>query len=293
MELTAPPKCLKQIDFSLEKYTKKFLIDVGRIENLDGYVRDDTPHQLSFYDITFIQSGSASFSLDEEVIHLDPCTILFSSPYQVRVWKSTDKLKGIALFFLRDFVNTLFNDRFFLDRFAFFDNNSNFSHIKVPRSFFDEMIDLLEEMEVEFHIKEKDSNEILASNLYKILTKLNREVRKLFSGQSIQINARIHRFKQLLEESFITSHDVGYYADLLSITPPYLNDLCKKHLGLSASRIIKDRLTLEAKRLILYSGLSIKEIAFALNFSNSANFNRFFKKNVGCSPGSYLQHSSK
>ncbi len=290
---TSDQQWIRRVDFNLSKYSEHFLIDVGRLESLEGFVRDDAPHTLSFYDITFIQSGSGELCLDGESIILESNTIVFTSPFQVRSWKSLNSLKGIALFFVRDFVNMLFNDRYFLDRFMFFDNSGVISHLKVDSEFFSNIFEILVEMEKEFQTKDIDTNEILASNLYKILASLNRKTRLHNLEAKVFVNPYIHAFKQLLEEKFKEEHQVNFYAQELAITSSHLSDLCKKNLGVNASEIIKDRLVLEAKRLILYTELNIKQIAFALNFSESANFNRFFKNNVGCSPGSYLKYSPK
>lgn len=66
------------------------------------------------------------------------------------------------------------------------------------------------------------------------------------------------------------------YAGMLHITPGHLNKICKQHLKKNASSIIKERILLEAKRIVLYSDKTITEIAYELNFEDSSNFSRFF-----------------
>ena len=46
---------------------------------------------------------------------------------------------------------------------------------------------------------------------------------------------------------------------------------------------------MEAKRMIRYSDLRIKEIAFDLGFKDDSYFAKLFKRNVGMSPVEFRQ----
>ena len=46
----------------------------------------------------------------------------------------------------------------------------------------------------------------------------------------------------------------------------------------------------EAKVLLKHTALSIKEIAYELNFDESSNFVRFFKAAAGKAPAQYREH---
>ena len=56
---------IKSYHFLPRKYGKDLLLDIARIETLKNFVLDSTPHQISFYEILFIEDGKGSFSLDE------------------------------------------------------------------------------------------------------------------------------------------------------------------------------------------------------------------------------------
>ncbi|GAA5087448.1 hypothetical protein GCM10023210_10290 [Chryseobacterium ginsengisoli] len=74
---------------------------------------------------------------------------------------------------------------------------------------------------------------------------------------------------------------VKEYASLLNITPLYLNEIVKEITGFSASHWIHQEIILEAQRLLYYTDLDIKQIAFQLGYEDHAYFSRFFKKNTG------------
>lgn len=97
----------------------------------------------------------------------------------------------------------------------------------------------------------------------------------------------LRKFSKLVEENYKTHHTVADYADMLSITPKSLS----RKIGLlskdTPNDIIKNRIILESKRLLAHTTLSVKEIAYSLNYDDDAYFVRFFTKNTGTSPTSF------
>ena len=71
---------------------------------------------------------------------------------------------------------------------------------------------------------------------------------------------------------------------MLCISADYLNTLVKKQFGKTPSQMIQERSILEAKRLLLHSKMSCKEVAYALEFNDYSYFVKFFKKEIGISP---------
>ncbi|MBL4658385.1 MAG: helix-turn-helix domain-containing protein [Flavobacteriales bacterium] len=86
---------------------------------------------------------------------------------------------------------------------------------------------------------------------------------------------------------------VKEYADLLSTTSEHLNGETKKVRGKTASDLISDRIILEAKRLLMYSEFSNKEIAYFLNYEDPSYFSRFFKNKIGISPSEFRDNLQK
>ncbi len=98
------------------------------------------------------------------------------------------------------------------------------------------------------------------------------------------------RFLGDVERDFLTERRVGAYAERYAISVDHLSDLLRSRIGRSAMEILQDRLILEAKRLLLHSTLSVKEVGFALNMEDPAYFSRVFKKATGTTPGEYREH---
>lgn len=88
-------------------------------------------------------------------------------------------------------------------------------------------------------------------------------------------------FKALLEQNFVAAKRPIEYARQLNISPSYLNECVKNTTGLSVSHHIQQRVILEAKRLLYYSNMSVKEIAAELGYDDYPYFSRLFTKVSG------------
>jgi AraC family transcriptional regulator, transcriptional activator of pobA len=99
--------------------------------------------------------------------------------------------------------------------------------------------------------------------------------------------ARIERFRALLDERCRTRRAVATYASAMGVTTGQLTRLCHEAFGVSAIEAIDARSIHEAKRLLGYSTLSVKQIASDLGFRDEAYFGRFFRKQTGLRPTEY------
>ena len=96
-------------------------------------------------------------------------------------------------------------------------------------------------------------------------------------------------YKQALAEHIYEYKQIADYANLLNITPNYLNKCIKASINKTAQDLLKEMLVLEAKSLIKYSDLDIAEIAVKLSNQTPSNFARFFKNKTGLTPKEYSQ----
>ncbi|MCW3122248.1 MAG: AraC family transcriptional regulator [Flavipsychrobacter sp.] len=94
-------------------------------------------------------------------------------------------------------------------------------------------------------------------------------------------------FQQLAEAEYRNSRLPAWYAQQLHITEKKLNEACKEATGNTVSYYLKERIMLEAKRLLSHSSGTIKEIGYHLGFDDPAYFTRFFSKNAGQTAGDF------
>lgn len=103
-------------------------------------------------------------------------------------------------------------------------------------------------------------------------------------------NRKRHLFEQflkLISDNYTQQRQVGFYADILCLSPKYLSRLSKEVSGKSAPEWIDTFVLLEAKSLLKYSDMTIKEVVYRLNFSNQTVFYKYFKAHTGLTPTDY------
>lgn len=114
--------------------------------------------------------------------------------------------------------------------------------------------------------------------------KASKRVQQPASGRNRLV---FEQFIKFVSEYHTTYRNVGFYADKLSLTPKYLSRIIRDASGRSAPEWIDEYVILEAKNLLKYSGLPIKEIVYKLNFPSQSVFYKFFKARTGMTPTEY------
>jgi AraC-like DNA-binding protein len=96
-----------------------------------------------------------------------------------------------------------------------------------------------------------------------------------------------NRFNDLIEKKFKAEHKVSYYVSELGVSSRKLGEIVKLYTGKNVAEVIDERLIQEAKRFILFSDLSIKEIAFDLGYSEHSYFSKVFKRLTRMTPSEF------
>lgn len=106
-------------------------------------------------------------------------------------------------------------------------------------------------------------------------------------GRADRAEVYLRGFLRLVEDNFARHWSIEEYAHRLDITPAHLNSLCRRLHGQTALGVVHQRLLLEAKRDLVYTGLTVNQIAELLGFSEPAYFTRFFKRLSGVAPTAF------
>jgi AraC-like DNA-binding protein len=99
---------------------------------------------------------------------------------------------------------------------------------------------------------------------------------------------KLRQFEDLIEDNFRSKKFVKEYALKLNITEKHLNRVAKSCIGKTSTRLINERIILEAKRMLIYSKLKVTQIGEKLGYFDNSYFVRLFKKNVGMTPFAFL-----
>ena len=117
--------------------------------------------------------------------------------------------------------------------------------------------------------------------------KIDEARKKTDSQHNARLNQVFERFIALVNEYHCSERGMAFYADKLCLTPKYLSKLIKQASGRSAPDWIDEFVILEAKNLLKYTNMAIKEIVFQLHFPNQSVFYKFFKAHTGMTPSEY------
>lgn len=98
------------------------------------------------------------------------------------------------------------------------------------------------------------------------------------------------KFIQAVKLNYRKERQVGFYAELLNLTPKYLSMLIKRHTGKTANEWIDEHVMLDVKALLKSSTLTIQQISDGLNFTDQSSFGKYFKAHEGISPKEYRAH---
>ena len=101
----------------------------------------------------------------------------------------------------------------------------------------------------------------------------------------------IRNFSFLVEVHYKSKHTVAEYAALMNKPAKSLTNLFSSHISKTPLQIIQERIVLEAKRMLLNTETTIKEITFELGFEDMPSFSRFFKNKIGISPKGYRDNN--
>ena len=103
----------------------------------------------------------------------------------------------------------------------------------------------------------------------------------------------VGRFRDAVERRFRSQASIIDYAELLGVTAKQLRAACLKVAGKSPLQLIRQRTLLEARRLLIYSNMTIAEIGYSLGFDDPAYFSRFFSSEAGLSPRGFRERGGR
>jgi len=105
-------------------------------------------------------------------------------------------------------------------------------------------------------------------------------------------NQLAYKFRMLIQEHISNQHDVNFYAQACNHTPTYFSEKIKLITGYSPKQLIIQHLIVEAKKHLIHSKKSVKEISYSLGYQDSSYFGRIFKEQTNMRPLEYRKKKS-
>jgi AraC family transcriptional regulator, transcriptional activator of pobA len=242
-------------------------------------------HRHSFYHLVLFTRGAGAHTIDFTQFKVTPLQVYFMVPGQVHSWQFQGNVDGYIINFDDALFRSFLMNPNYLERFTFLSGISEESVCQFPVESQQQITELFEQMLAHApggREPDMDLTRLLLLQLF-ITTE---KICKADSSKAIpqQKQLLLRNFRRLIDQHYLTLKLPKEYADLLYVTPNHLNALCQDLLRKTAGELIRDRVLLEAKRLLTNAEATIREIAYSLNFQDNSYFNRFFKKYTRTTP---------
>jgi len=252
------------------------------------------PFRKDFYFIALVSNaGKTKITYDNTNVTELNSFLVFQSPGLLYSFYRDNSANGYLIYFKKDCLS--FFKPAFEKEFPFFDIlHTNF--FKLNQAKFHEFAPHFEEVFTAYE-NANDQQHIVASiKLLALLYQL-KEFTNAFKqweeGFTTPQQVLLRKFIQLVNNFYIEKRTIEEYAEMLHVTANYLSQSVKSASGKNALSYINDRLLDEAKSIIQFTDLDIAEIAYQLNFSDPANFGKFFKKHTNQTPLEFRKSQNK
>lgn len=274
------------IEEGLTDELKKTLIYIRNLANCPpSYLND--PSRKEFFEVVWLKDEYALHAVEDEGKPEKGHWIYLLPPYRVHQLNKAGK-KGVLLSFKRDLLDEDAKE-FSLDVFKIFNFQGEYSFLKLSQELSDQLCKVYDLMEEEYQ-KENHSILIIQSLLKAFLLNIIRIKEHEFTTQDVN-QKRVYEFMLLLEEHYLHTRNTDFYADKIGISTRRLNQILKEKLQKTGMQLIHDRVILEAKRQIIHSDHTLKEIAFLLEFKEYPYFSRFFKQHTTQTPEEFKKQA--
>ncbi len=268
-------------------YTQDQQFLIVPFEQLNRPVPFLWPHKHRFYEILWIREGEAKHFVDNDELDLTVDSIYFMSPGQAHHFEQYKEVKGDSIMFTEEFFMLHFSNQEALQKLSFLDSSYTRPTIQVDAETKNTLEPVLQLMYKEFSRKDY-SKLVLTALLYVFLNAIQRTYFMQHTGNSSGNQLLLfNRFKKTVESYYKQQQPLTFYASELCVTPHYLNEVVKKVSGKTAGEMVRDRVLLEAKRMLVQSFIPIGQIADELGFKDFSYFSRQFKKYLKLSPDQY------
>ena len=239
-------------------------------------------HAHDFYFVMLFTKGCGWHTIDFNKYPVSKGSVFFMSPSEVHSWNLSADADGYILFFNASFYlidalsKQLFNLPFFKSKEKTRYSLLNDKELKNMETVFKSIV-----KESEYDSKYRNS--IIRSYLDVLLFKFA-DIIKPETNEKTKSVSIVPELELLIDTHFKEHQPISFYAEKLNCTTQQLNSITKNYLHKTVSDLIQERMMAEAKRMLVYSSLTVSEIAYSLNFNDHSYFNRFFKNGENITP---------
>ncbi len=258
--------------------------------NSDSLALINSDAYRSFIKTLYLPQG-CRVKVDFNTYHTHGPALFFISPNQVLTIEDLCAETGYFIYYNRDFYCIQIHDEEVACDGLLYNNINNMPMTMVPQEEAMYINYLFAQLESEFVAKDSSYEEMLRTYLKQLLIRATRLWKRqhldgALTDQNNDPDA-FRQFTQLVEAHYKQKHTVADYADLMLVAPKTLTHKFKRMNLPPPNEVIKNRIILEAKRLLVHTAMTAKEIAYELGYDDPAYFSRLFFIKTGDSPSGF------
>jgi YesN/AraC family two-component response regulator len=261
------------------------MIKLTSLENASGL---NIARRIMKYVLIYCNSGKLSIRVDEKDFQLSAGEVITITSGQIHYINKINKAKGFVLEFTLAFFCKDDKDIELIFHNGLFCHFAMNEVIAVNKAVIEDQLKNISE-----ELLKKPYQYLISvhSRIELILVAINRA--KVERGDEIwKPDALFLKFLEAVRSNFEHNYPLAQFAKMLGTTELKLNELAKLHTGKTAQNVIYGLIASEAKRLLSYENLSVKEVAYKLGLKDPFYFSNFFKKHSLISPKSYQESYS-
>ena len=259
-------------------------------------------HQDDYYVFGLLTKGTACGIIDFKELHLKEGDVFLVQPGQVHRFVSSENVEGWLMMADSKFVGS--EEKCAFDHFSL--SASSFTMDERRKEELRQIAMLLEhrlkdrkgqkaDAVVSYMVDSVEPRlaDAVVPHLVEAFIAVIAEAAQDMNAQRTALSPRyaelVLSFRKMLSENLSHHRQPSYYASLLNISTVYLNEVVKKVTGMSTALYIKGEVVLQAKRLLVHTHLSVKQIADRLGVDDYAYFSRLFTQTTGITPTDFRQ----
>ena len=269
------------------KYNDGEIFFADNITSIPGLMKQ---FKVNFIAYVMVTEGRLSLDLNGTTYHLDRNSSLFvDRKMVVDNVRHTEKFSCVICAMSTDMGFAFFNKSLLQSIMHIMANpviKMEQVEVDLMMKYYELLLFKMDHQEMNFG--RETVRDIIRCFAYDLLSNINKHLDHDQEGDMLRQGDRIYRrFMFLLAENSNVNRSVKSYADELCVSPKYLTSVCRKHSDCTASELIATAIVSRIKQLLLYSDLSIKEVAGKMGFDNLSFFGKYVKKHLGLSPNHY------
>jgi len=272
-----------------ELFDFKIMPLVQYFKNKNNYPMNiEKPHRMGYNTLLIITSGLGKHFIDFKPIDYTNGTGVFIAKDQVQSFETKPGNSGYLIFFTDDFLAKNALGFQALSHTWIYNYHVSVPKIQVNADVREHFFDIIEKIYQEFKAGHTFAKtEVIKTLLYLLLIKSERIKRELINNNALNRSSLIFQFIDLTREKISETRNAKDIAKLMKISYKHLNNVCKQCLNKTSKEFIDEYVVVEAKRTLISTDYSVKEITAMLGFDEPTNFVKYFKKHTGYSPAGF------